>query len=264
MFREIVIDNVMYPVIVNHSHLNSGDRVDQRNKRVDTLLLTITIQYEHLPVEKKSLKGCFSWASLYKKIAEAEVPTITTPLEFLLDEWVGAVERLASEQSIKLYHVDVKAKRIGLITGSVDLQVNKQCNPLPCSINKQSEFRSAGVFDVPLSVVLDRTWLHEDVAIGEERHTHETVYVSFQLRTARLTLSDGDLRGLFSYASAYEIINSKQGVVLSSLMENLIDEIWVIIENSARDQGLTISSGRVTVTRANYPRVTPSFSLVIQ
>lgn len=263
MIREIVIDNIMYPVIVEHAHLKAGERVDQKSKRVDTLLLTITIQYEHAEVELKSTEGCFSWASLYGLLAESDVPTITAPLEFLLDQWVDVVERLAKEQRVKLYHVDITAKRIGLITGGVVLCVNKVFNPTPVTSDAQSGYRAAGVFDIPLSIVLDRSWLNENVVIGEERHTHETVYISFQIRTVRAALQKDNLRGLFNYASSYEIIHSKQGMVLSSLMEYLLDDIWSIIEASAREQGLVISSGRLTVTRANYPRVTPSFSLII-
>jgi len=193
-------------------------------------------------------------------VAEAEVPVITSPLEFILDDVIEKAAHLAVQQNVNLYSVEVVAKRIGLIAGCVKLVSKKVFRQEPTFIPSVSE-RSAGVCDVPLNIAIDRDWLPEDVLIGEEKHTHETVLVSFTCNTERSSISDQDLRGLFNYSTAYDIIQSKQGYTLSSTIEYLLDDIASHIRHSVQEQGLRLLHGSVTITRTNYPRVTPSFVL---
>lgn len=259
MIREIQLDNIIFPIKVQHAHLATEERVDSKSSRIDTLLLTLNIQYEHKFIKEKSFEHCFSWSSIYDYITNFEVPTITTPLEFILENILDFIENEAVKQTIKLYNISLKAKRIGLIAGHIEL-ISQRCIH-PISKTVKQHFRSAGVSQVPLNVHIDRSWISNQHSIDEEKHLFETFNVSFQLNITSEKISETNLQGLFNYATAYDIIQNKQGFVLQSTIEFLLDYLKDIIIESAKRQSVTPLSGCIIISRNNYPRITPTFIL---
>lgn len=260
--RFVQLNQLYVPIVVDHGHLNGGERIDDEDKRVDILLIDIEIKYAFSKAEDKTLKNVFNYGDVYQALVSGNIREIKGPLEGVLDSVVLCIEESAKTQEVDLIEVEVKAIRKGLACGSPKLIVGKKYKDTS-QVNRAEiiGLRSAGVMGEPLVVKVNHAW-----CTGSERVEHidnrvEQVEISFDVETEAKELKD-DLAGLYNYASLVHLIRDMHNIELNGPIEMLVDSLNEKLEEMTKKVGVVMLRSEIKVKRTGYARCIPVMGLI--
>lgn len=275
--RGVRLENITLPVKVAHKHLTKGQRIDSLDNRIDTLQITVDVDYtSNNYMKDRSMLGVWNYGEVYEKLCLSDLLTISGPLEGILDSCLNTIEKSASEQGIDLVKAAVSADRLGLAVGYPRLSVQKEYlkdnSPSSLSISGRRNYvdgvkseveikRQAGICNYPLVINVDHSW-----CVGLERVEHvdvrvESVLLSFYAKTKPKTLSNNDLDGLYNYAGLIHSVKEMQGITITGPVEALCDQISSLLAMDANSLGLDLIETFVEVKRTGYARCTPVLKL---
>lgn len=258
--RTVELKNITLPVRVSHGNLNPSQRIDDISNRIDSLQIDIIVNYDiNVPLQDFSLDGVWNYGDVYHYLCLSDVPTITGPLESILDEAILLIEKTAKEQNIKLNYTEVSANRLGLAVGYPHLVTRRNYEPV---INSTSPMqRSAGICDFPLIISVNHSWCKGSQKVEHVDLRHECINLSFHAETVSQELSSNDLTGLYNYAGLIHQVQNKQGFEVNGPVEQLCDLISEILENDAKKLNVKLLKTIVKVERTGYARCTPILTL---
>ena len=254
-YRTVALQGITYPIKVAHHNLAAQERIDDMPVRIDTLQVSLEVDYQSpATLSNGSLEGTWNYGPVYERLCQSDMPTVTGPLESILDSTLGVIETAAKEQGISLLNARVSANRMGLAVGFPRLRSQKTYEEKPA---QSGSFRSTGICSFPLIIRVDHSWCQGDQRVEHADLRVESVLVSFYAESKALTLSDSDLSGLYNYAGLIHQIKNLQDLLISGPVEQLCDIVQDLLEKDARSLGVELLKTVVEVQRTGYARCTP-------
>ena len=108
--RTVRLENITFPVCVAHGNLAARERIDDRDSRIDTLRIGVDIGYDYTgPVKSKSMERVWNYGALYEFLCLSDVPTVTGPLETILDAALTVAKVSVAGQGLALQHAFITA-----------------------------------------------------------------------------------------------------------------------------------------------------------
>lgn len=268
-YRILELKNIAVPIRVSHGNLSLEQRIDDIENRIDILNISISVSYmSNIKPQDKKMDGVWNYGDIYNNLCLIDVPTITGPLEGILDKTIKLIEESAQEQKIELNKVIVSANRLGLAVGYPKLMVKKIYSHIDEFEKKQCDDcemeRSAGICDFPLIISVNHGWCTGNQKVEHANERKESVKLSFHAETKSKPLSENDLSGLYNYAGLIHQVQKLQGIEINGPVEQLCDFIAEILEKDAHDLGVELLKITVIVERTGYARCTPVITLVKQ
>ena len=258
--RKVSLHGITLPVRVSHGNLSASQRIDDLDVRIDTLQVGVEVVSESQgDVKPRSMLGAWNYGELYKHLCLSDVPTMTGPLEAVLDTAISQIDLSAKAQHISLIQTTATANRLGLAVGYPQLTACRRYQTLPGG--HAGIERSAGICNFPLVIAVNHSWCE-----GSQRVEHidvrtESVCLAFRAETRASTLSSADLTGLYNYAGLIHQVQKMQGLGISGPVEQLCDIVTHALEEDARSLGVELLKTEVEVRRTGYARCTPVLTL---
>lgn len=241
-YREIVLEEILVPIRVEHAHLDRSERVDDKDSRVDVLRCKVRIRHRFKPADPMTWNGCLRWGGIREAFLEGGVREASGPLEALLDEMLDRAEQEAESQGVEVLEAEVLAERMGLISGTVALSRTRR--RAASASEEGGDLRSSGVRGVGVSLMLRRP------PTGSERGIRqEMLRISFRAETKAIGLDERRLRGVYNYAEALVAAQALGVAPIEGTLESLSDRIAGFIKDSAARQGLEPELVEVEVER---------------
>lgn len=257
--RTVRLENITFPVCVAHGNLAARERIDDRDSRIDTLRIGVDIGYDYAgPVKSKSMERVWNYGALYEFLCLSDVPTVTGPLETILDAALTVAKVSVGGQGLALQHAFMTADRLGLSVGYPQLCSGTQPAPPPAL---SGNLRSVGIKNHPLVAHVDHSWCTGDQRVEHIDLRTESLAVSFNAVTAAGDLSAKDLSGLFNYAGLIHTLNDMQGVQLNGPVEEICDTLTDMLQQEAHRLDVQLLQTSVFVRRTGYARCTPVLGL---
>jgi dihydroneopterin aldolase len=258
--RTVALHGITLPVRVSHGNLSADQRIDNVANRIDTLQVSLEVEYEsHCALQVRSMDGAWNYGDVYAQLCLSDVPTITGPLEGILDTTLDLIEASAGTQHLALVGARVAANRIGLSVGYPQLVVGKQYQAKP--VEPLGKIRTAGICDFPLVVAVDHSWCRGSQRVEHVDVRTESVSLSFRAETRAGVLASDNLAGLYNYAGLINKVQKMQGIELCGPVEQLCDLVTQVLEEDARKLGVDLRKTVVEVRRTGYARCTPVLTL---
>ena len=254
-YRTVALQGITFPIKVAHHNLAVQERIDDLPVRIDTLQVSLNVDYQSpASLTNGSLEGTWNYGSVYDLLCLSDMPTITGPLEAILDSTLGLIETSAKEQGVTLLNAQVSANRMGLAVGYPRLRSQKVYTEIP---KPSGSFRSTGICSFPLVIRVDHSWCQGNQRIEHTDLRVESVLVSFYAESKVRSLSNSDLSGLYNYAGLIHKVKNLQDLLISGPVEQLCDTVQDLLENDARSSGVELLKTVVEVQRTGYARCTP-------
>lgn len=258
--RTVALHGITLPVRVAHGNLSADQRIDDVPNRIDTLQVSLEVDYEsRCDLKVRSLDGAWNYGEVYNQLCLSDVQTITGPLEGILDSTLALIEASASTQHLELVGGRVAANRIGLAVGFPKLVVCTQYKSKPTET--VGKIRTAGICDFPLVIAVDHSWCQGSQRVEHVDVRTESVSLSFRAETRAGSLATNDLTGLYNYAGLIHKVEKMQGIQLCGPVEQLCDLVTQVLEDDARKLGVDLRKTVVEVRRTGYARCTPVLTL---
>ena len=257
-FRTVALRGITYPIKVAHHNLAAQERIDDLAVRIDTLKVSLAVDYQSAAsLTPGSLDGTWNYGTVYERLCLSDMPTITGPLEGILDSALNLIEVSAKDQGVSLLNASVSADRMGLAVGFPRLRTQKIYTVLP---EPSGCVRSTGVCTFPLVIRVDHSWCTGDQRVEHTDIRVESVLVSFYAESRAHALSDSDLSGLYNYAGLIHQVKNLQDLKISGPVEQLCDIVQDLLEQDALSLGVELLKTVVKVERTGYARCTPILS----
>lgn len=258
--RTVSLFGITLPVRVVHGNLSATQRIDDLENRIDTLQVSVEVDYESLGnVQERSMSGAWNYGDVYSQLCLADVQTITGPLEGVLDHTLSLIDVSAKAQGLHLIEARASADRMGLAVGFPRLSARKRYLPPHVAIPGME--RSAGICNFPIVIAVNHSWCQGSQRVEHMDYRTESVSLSFRAETRASALSSSDLTGLYNYAGLIHKVQSMQGLEINGPVEQLCDMVTAVLEQDALSLGVDLLKTVVEVRRTGYARCTPVLTL---
>lgn len=242
--NQILITNLIIPVIVEHGCLNPEDRIDDHPSRLDFLNCSIDTVYT----------GELDHSKFLDSIVWQDMKTITSPLETILVDVAQATSQAIATHCNKRQdstppRIHVSANRNGLSSGFPMLEVWQ-------GTNRQTKTQENHNMSTKFSD-------HPIILKGESGILYQAL-LSFQVKyKTHGYINSDNLDGLFNYSQVVNKINQHNWTSQTTSPMEAVNMILNWAEQSAEQQSIQATQISVSIKDETHPRCVYSLGVVV-